>query len=314
MEIAYASPWKRLGALLIDTVIVILAGAILGVIIGSTAAPSAWDDPMFESRWNGIGYLLAWLYYAVMESSSSQGTLGKKWLGLHVVGLDAQPISFWRATGRFFGRIISVIPLCAGFFIAFFTQKRQTLHDMMASCIVIDERADSVPSQHIDNCRQQNATPLSHFTRTSPALAETSLSAQSMVDEDAIYASIAHELKSGTTDEGLWTRLFAECDGDENKAKAAYIKHRAEKLISIERDKIRETVMAEEHEQLKSNKSNALGVLADNEIEYLVSPILAVRYLEKYGVSKDSLAEACAMKKIKSVMHDGVLWVQDKHY
>jgi uncharacterized RDD family membrane protein YckC len=288
MEFAYASAWKRLGALLVDTVIVLLAGAILGVIIGSTAGPGAWDDPKFESRLNGMGYLLAWLYYAFMESSSSQGTLGKKWLGLHVVDLNAQRISFWRATGRFFGRIISVIPLCAGFFMAFFTQKRQTLHDMMAGCIVIDERADSIPSQHIDSRRQQVATPLSPVTQTSPAPAApspalttlngppTSPSPQShslpssqnitittmsdhspALDEDAIYAIIADEIESGKTDKGLWTRLYAELDGDEKKTKVAYIKQRIEKIMVSERARLEETqkaiqIMDAESKQLAS--------------------------------------------------------------
>ncbi len=52
------------------------------------------------------------------------------------------------------------------------------------------------------------------------------------IDEDAIYTTIAKELETGATDKGLWTRLFAEYDGDENRTKAAYIRERAEKLKS----------------------------------------------------------------------------------
>jgi hypothetical protein len=59
------------------------------------------------------------------------------------------------------------------------------------------------------------------------------------VDEDAIYAAIAEELKSGNTDQGLWTRLFAKCDGDEIKTKVAYINQRAEKLLAAAREEIR---------------------------------------------------------------------------
>jgi hypothetical protein len=58
------------------------------------------------------------------------------------------------------------------------------------------------------------------------------------VDEDAIYATIANELKTGATKEGLWTRAFAECDGDENRTKALYIKRRAETLIAEERKRV----------------------------------------------------------------------------
>jgi hypothetical protein len=56
-------------------------------------------------------------------------------------------------------------------------------------------------------------------------------------DESAIYAAIANELKSGNTDQGLWTRLFAECDGDENRTKALYIAQRARQL-GVARPKI----------------------------------------------------------------------------
>lgn len=55
------------------------------------------------------------------------------------------------------------------------------------------------------------------------------------VDEDLIYAQIADELESGNKDKGLWTRIFAECGGDENGTKALYIKRRAERLIAAER-------------------------------------------------------------------------------
>ena len=56
-----------------------------------------------------------------------------------------------------------------------------------------------------------------------------------IVDEERIYATIAMELETGATDKGLWTRLFAECSGDELQMKVLYIKQRAERLISAER-------------------------------------------------------------------------------
>jgi hypothetical protein len=55
------------------------------------------------------------------------------------------------------------------------------------------------------------------------------------VDEDRIYAALATELETGNLDKGLWTRLFAECSGNEQQMKILYIKQRAERLISAER-------------------------------------------------------------------------------
>ena len=81
--------------------------------------------------------MLNWLYYAFLESSSWQGTLGKKALGLEVTDLQGRRISFARASGRFFGKFISVMILLIGFIMAGFTARKQALHDILAGCLVI---------------------------------------------------------------------------------------------------------------------------------------------------------------------------------
>ena len=55
-----------------------------------------------------------------------------------------------------------------------------------------------------------------------------------VIDEDAIYAVIAQELEAGVVDKALWTRLFAEAAGEENKVKALYIKQRFDRLAAQE--------------------------------------------------------------------------------
>jgi uncharacterized RDD family membrane protein YckC len=82
--------------------------------------------------------LLAWIYNAGMESSRHQGTLGKMALGLIVTDLQGRPIGFGRASGRYFAKIITgLIPLGIGYAMAGFTEKKQALHDMIASCLVL---------------------------------------------------------------------------------------------------------------------------------------------------------------------------------
>lgn len=71
-------------------------------------------------------------------------------------------------------------------------------------------------------------------TNQHQAQIQTSPSEYVDMDDDAIYATVAEELESGKTDKGLWTRLFAECGGDEKQVKVLYIKRRAEKLIVAE--------------------------------------------------------------------------------
>jgi len=84
------------------------------------------------------GVLMQWLYHAYLESGERQGTWGKQVLGLYVTDLVGQPITFGRASGRFFAKIVTgMVPLGIGYIMAGFTERRQALHDMIASCLVL---------------------------------------------------------------------------------------------------------------------------------------------------------------------------------
>jgi uncharacterized RDD family membrane protein YckC len=77
-----------------------------------------------------------WLYCAIFESSSWQATPGKRLLRLYVTDLNDRPVTFARALFRNFARAISGLVLI-GYFLAGFTQKKQALHDILASCLVL---------------------------------------------------------------------------------------------------------------------------------------------------------------------------------
>jgi uncharacterized RDD family membrane protein YckC len=80
---------------------------------------------------------MAWMYEALLVSSTKQATLGKMAVGIVVTDMLGQRISFLRATGRHFGKHVSRIILVAGFLMQPFTEKRQVLHDIMAGCLVL---------------------------------------------------------------------------------------------------------------------------------------------------------------------------------
>jgi uncharacterized RDD family membrane protein YckC len=115
-------------------------GAVVGAMIG--VAGYAVDMPrigihMVSFIISGtIGLLGSWIYEAAMESSSKQATLGKMALGLKVTDLEGRRISFARATGRHFSKIISGCILLIGYIMAGFTQRKQALHDMIAGTLV----------------------------------------------------------------------------------------------------------------------------------------------------------------------------------
>jgi uncharacterized RDD family membrane protein YckC len=79
----------------------------------------------------------SWLYFAYMESSARQATLGKGILNLKVTDMNGNRISFGRASGRFFGKIVTnLVPLFIGWILAGFTEKKQALHDFIAGTLV----------------------------------------------------------------------------------------------------------------------------------------------------------------------------------
>jgi uncharacterized RDD family membrane protein YckC len=78
-----------------------------------------------------------WLYEALLTSSSWQGTVGKRILRLKVTDEAGNRIGFGRATGRFFGKILSHLILWIGFIMIAFTDRKRGLHDMMAGTLVM---------------------------------------------------------------------------------------------------------------------------------------------------------------------------------
>ncbi len=137
---AYAGFWRRAAATLIDL-------AVVGIAILLLALAVVTGFEINRDRW-GVGDLvywvgnvvLFWLYFAGLESGRRQATLGKRLLRLRVIDLDGEPISFGRATLRHFAKLLSLLPLTAGFIAVAFTPRRQGLHDIIAGCLVL--RAD----------------------------------------------------------------------------------------------------------------------------------------------------------------------------
>ena len=132
----YAGFWKRVGAYVVDSLVLALFFGIGGLFLGyydvSSADVSSVD--VLISLW---GFLVPWLYFAVMESSTAQATLGKRAVRLKVVDLEGNRITFGRATGRYFCKFASGLVLGIGYLMVAFTEKRQGMHDYLANTLVL---------------------------------------------------------------------------------------------------------------------------------------------------------------------------------
>jgi len=156
--VSYAGFWKRFLAYLIDNIIIsILAFVILLPLLaaiglaGAGMVSAVEDNPDASVLIGSIGLLIGaylffilivfvakWVYFALMESKKG-ATLGKMALGIKVTDLSGNRISFGKATGRHFGKILSSLIFCIGYLMVAFTQQKQGLHDLMAGTLVVNK-------------------------------------------------------------------------------------------------------------------------------------------------------------------------------
>ena len=136
----YAGFWRRAVAAIIDLFLLGFLQAIImvAVIAGMTFGESSEQTAVILIVALNLAIFVAmWLYFALMESSKLQATLGKMIIGVVVSDLDGNRISFGRATGRYFGKAVSTVILMIGYMMAGWTGRKQALHDIMAKCLVI---------------------------------------------------------------------------------------------------------------------------------------------------------------------------------
>lgn len=145
--------WKRTAAYLLDGMLLGIAGYAVQLPLLLLAGLGPWSSsPTLGSDFGPVVILMilaAYLlpigiqavYYAWFHSSQRQATLGKLAIGIKVVGMDGGRITFARGIGRYFGFLLSGFTLGIGYLLAAFTDRKQALHDMIASTFVVDRWA-----------------------------------------------------------------------------------------------------------------------------------------------------------------------------
>lgn len=150
----YAGFWLRVVAAILDNIILFVPVVPLGILMFASLLPeiatTRGNPTLFAASmlprivfFVVLIVVMKWLYWALMESSSWQATIGKKALGLYVTDLEGNRVSFGKASGRFWsGRGLSHVPvgnlyylidcICCGV-----TERKQAVHDMIAGCLVM---------------------------------------------------------------------------------------------------------------------------------------------------------------------------------
>ena len=130
MAPAYAGFWIRFLAYFVDALI-LFAGCL---VVGAAAAFAGDAFALLATLIFLFGPIL---YFVALHASARQATYGKALVGLKVADNGGNRISFVRSLGRELSKIISAIPLMVGFLLAAFTARKQALHDMVASTVVV---------------------------------------------------------------------------------------------------------------------------------------------------------------------------------
>lgn len=115
--------WRRLGAYLIDGIILSIIGLPIRLL-----APHTY--------FYGVSALISLIYLVGFWSWKSQ-TPGKMAMGLKIIAADGSRMGLGRAILRYLGYFVSAIILGLGFIMIAFDSHKQGLHDKIAGTYVI---------------------------------------------------------------------------------------------------------------------------------------------------------------------------------
>jgi uncharacterized RDD family membrane protein YckC len=136
----YSGFWRRVGAALIDGLLLSVPTGIIGAIAGAgqfNAGVSYGYAPGVSALLNLLNTVIGVAYYAILEGTRGQ-TVGKMAVGIKVVDADTGGfIGIPRGIGRYFARILSAIVLGLGYLWMLWDARKQCWHDKLVRSVVV---------------------------------------------------------------------------------------------------------------------------------------------------------------------------------
>lgn len=135
-ELEYVGFWPRVGASLIDTVLI---GVVIWPILTAFYGESYWVS---ESLVRGpMDFFLSWILPAVaviLFWVAKQATPGKMAISAKIVDVKTgNAASTGQLIGRYLAYYISLMPFCLGFIWVAFDKRKQGWHDKLAGTVVV---------------------------------------------------------------------------------------------------------------------------------------------------------------------------------
>lgn len=162
--------WRRVTAALLDGIAVESVTGVFAFVVGVfilllSPAPLEQTSAVLPTPVAlPAGIVIGWLYFALLESSRRQATLGKRVMGIAVIDTEGERLSFARATGRHFARFLSLTILFLGF-VGRLHAAQQALHDLLASTWSYDCLTDPGGPLQVDARTEGGARGQAHRSR-----------------------------------------------------------------------------------------------------------------------------------------------------
>jgi uncharacterized RDD family membrane protein YckC len=133
----YAGFWIRVGAKIIDQILLQIAASLAGFVVGMGMSGNSPSESLARNVAATILGMLLSLVYSVWFLGKYGATPGKMVCGLKVVTAEGGPISYGRACGRFFAEILSGLILGIGYLMVAFDEEKRALHDRICNTRVV---------------------------------------------------------------------------------------------------------------------------------------------------------------------------------
>lgn len=136
--VTYVGFWKRTGATIVDTLIVMLVTMPLLFAIYGPAYFSRSTEEGFAGITDAVIQIVLPAVFAVLFWKFRGATPGKMLFGARIV--DATTLgapSTGQLIGRYFAYILSILPLMLGFLWIAFDRRKQGFHDKISRTVVI---------------------------------------------------------------------------------------------------------------------------------------------------------------------------------
>jgi len=128
-EEVYGGFWPRLGAFMVDVVIVMLIGILIVILWG------AWSE-----EWDNVVGWASLIVYTTLFLAAYSTTPGKKLFGLKVIDAKTRSnLSFGKSLIRSLSYIVSSLFLGIGFLVIVFNKRKRGWHDSISNTVVIQQ-------------------------------------------------------------------------------------------------------------------------------------------------------------------------------